>query len=666
MAAGRLLIPGWMPALDEDGNPIPNARVFFHLNKKTTLAAVFSDEAMTVPLVNPVPSNASGRFPAVWADDSVLYSASVDAPYGPAGIPFTYDNLSASMAADILVAGAAEAAADEAQQTLVEIQAAIDAASQAGGGEAAVAGAIAGQAAGETAAEAVIGTKQDTTFTSAPSILRGVTNKLTQDFHLFDIITSENDQAAIRTGASVTDWADALEDAFGRLLVSSQEEPGRVLELPAGRLLFGRTLYKPYAAKLIGKGRAYTQLVSTNGTGHGLVVPAFDQGAYVGGIQISRNVVSDPGTYGLYMAHGTSDVVIDRVGVSLFANGIFGGSTDYGQLVQCRIDDCYGDGWVQQDTRATGTPDDPSNYDPAVQWHLYKPLVRWCQGVAYKIAASAGGRGIITGEWSDPGTFENGQSMLVLGAGSPAKGVYDIRLNGGFFGSDNIGCDIESYGKNNEFRFNLIERIGLDAYGPRFNPDGTSRARIAAGGESSGRGFRAGASNSTIKLDASFDDTAGYSVIQACDMVLDIRAKNPGVSKDEAVAVKHFAGKMTGQVATVGAAVAVNFASDAAHLVRVSGSVTGAATPTSVVTTPAGERAALKVAGVSLLDGKDTGFVAMTGTARKTTFPTYGGGTASATYDQAQVQGIMDALTAVAERVKAHDDAFLDKKIPSA
>lgn len=157
MAAGRLLIPGWMPALDEDGNPIPNARVFFYLNKTTTLAAVFSDEAMTVPLVNPVPSNASGRFPAIWADDSVLYSASVDAPYGPAGIPFTYDNLSASMAADILVAGAAEAAADEAQQTLLDIQAAIDAAMQTGGGDAAVAGAIAGQA----AASAVVATKAD-------------------------------------------------------------------------------------------------------------------------------------------------------------------------------------------------------------------------------------------------------------------------------------------------------------------------------------------------------------------------------------------------------------------------------------------------------------------------------------------------------------------------
>lgn len=155
MAAGRLLLPSWMPALDSDGNPIPNAKVYFYDNLTTTLAPVYADEALTTPLANPVEANASGRFPAVWADDAVLYSASVEAPYGPAGVPFTYDNLSASMAADILLAGAAEAAADEAQQALDDINAAIQAAQDADG-VAAVAGAIAGQAAGQAAAEAVV------------------------------------------------------------------------------------------------------------------------------------------------------------------------------------------------------------------------------------------------------------------------------------------------------------------------------------------------------------------------------------------------------------------------------------------------------------------------------------------------------------------------------
>lgn len=161
MAAGRLLLPSLMPALDSDGSPIPNAKVFFYNNLTTTLAPVYADEALTTPLANPVEANASGRFPAVWADDTVLYSASVEAPYGPAGVPFTYDNLSASMAADILVAGAAEAAADEAAQSLADIEAAIQAAQDADG-SAAVAGAIAGQAAGQAAANAVVANKADT------------------------------------------------------------------------------------------------------------------------------------------------------------------------------------------------------------------------------------------------------------------------------------------------------------------------------------------------------------------------------------------------------------------------------------------------------------------------------------------------------------------------
>lgn len=120
MAAGRLLLPSWMPALDSDGNPIPNAKVFFYANLTTLLAPVFSDEALTTPLANPVEANASGRFPAIWADDSTLYSASVEAPYGPAGVPFTYDNLSVSIGADILIAGAAEAAANEAEASAAE------------------------------------------------------------------------------------------------------------------------------------------------------------------------------------------------------------------------------------------------------------------------------------------------------------------------------------------------------------------------------------------------------------------------------------------------------------------------------------------------------------------------------------------------------------------
>lgn len=150
MAAGRLLLPGWMPAVDSNGDPIPNAKVYFYFNKTSTLAPVYSDESLTVRIANPVEANATGRFPAVWADGEVLYSASVEAPYGPAGVPFTYDNLSASLAAEIILTETAETAANDAETAYQNILDAIQAAQDADG-VASLAGAIAGQAAANAA-----------------------------------------------------------------------------------------------------------------------------------------------------------------------------------------------------------------------------------------------------------------------------------------------------------------------------------------------------------------------------------------------------------------------------------------------------------------------------------------------------------------------------------
>lgn len=122
MAAGRLVLPQWMPAVDSDGIPLPNAEAFFYQNKTTTLATIYADEDLTTPLPNPVAANSSGRFPAIWADDGALYSATVTADYIPQGTPFTFDDLMPSQAADAVIAAQAEAAA---------AQAAIDAAAAA-------------------------------------------------------------------------------------------------------------------------------------------------------------------------------------------------------------------------------------------------------------------------------------------------------------------------------------------------------------------------------------------------------------------------------------------------------------------------------------------------------------------------------------------------------
>lgn len=96
MAAGRLVVPGWTPAVNVNGVPIPNAQMFFYLNRTTTLATVYADEALTAPLANPILANSAGQWPPVWADDANLFSVAIDAPYGPPGVPFTFDDLGPS------------------------------------------------------------------------------------------------------------------------------------------------------------------------------------------------------------------------------------------------------------------------------------------------------------------------------------------------------------------------------------------------------------------------------------------------------------------------------------------------------------------------------------------------------------------------------------------
>lgn len=116
MAAGRLIVPGWARALDSDGDPIAAAISLFDTGT-SDLASVYTSSALNVPLANPVLSNAAGRFPAIWADDTAEYDWSVVAPYGPPGSPFTGTGLTTATAADVLAADAAEAAAEEAAES---------------------------------------------------------------------------------------------------------------------------------------------------------------------------------------------------------------------------------------------------------------------------------------------------------------------------------------------------------------------------------------------------------------------------------------------------------------------------------------------------------------------------------------------------------------------
>lgn len=78
MAAGRVIIEGYMPALDTSAKPLSGAKIYFYLNGTTTLTTVYADEDLTTPLTNPVVANSAGQFASIFADASLQFSVKVE------------------------------------------------------------------------------------------------------------------------------------------------------------------------------------------------------------------------------------------------------------------------------------------------------------------------------------------------------------------------------------------------------------------------------------------------------------------------------------------------------------------------------------------------------------------------------------------------------------
>jgi len=77
MAGRRILLPYRNPVIDENGLPVGNARAAFYVKDTNTLATVYSDQALTVPLANPVIANGSGVLPSIWADEDSEFDFAV-------------------------------------------------------------------------------------------------------------------------------------------------------------------------------------------------------------------------------------------------------------------------------------------------------------------------------------------------------------------------------------------------------------------------------------------------------------------------------------------------------------------------------------------------------------------------------------------------------------
>lgn len=77
MAGKRIVIGGYMPALDLNGYPVAGAKLRFYTNLTTTLATVYTSAALTVAHPNPVIADAAGQFPSIFADEATAFSVEI-------------------------------------------------------------------------------------------------------------------------------------------------------------------------------------------------------------------------------------------------------------------------------------------------------------------------------------------------------------------------------------------------------------------------------------------------------------------------------------------------------------------------------------------------------------------------------------------------------------
>jgi len=82
----------FIPAFSSNGAPVPGAKLYFYLTGTTTKTPIYTTDAMTTELTNPVEADASGMFPNIYLDDAVIYRVeqtdSDDVPLGDAIDPY--------------------------------------------------------------------------------------------------------------------------------------------------------------------------------------------------------------------------------------------------------------------------------------------------------------------------------------------------------------------------------------------------------------------------------------------------------------------------------------------------------------------------------------------------------------------------------------------------
>lgn len=256
MAAGRLIFPGLMPIIDASGDRVAGAKAYFYANLTETLALVYTDATLTVPLSNPVVADGVGVWPAMWADTSILFSVAITDATG-APIPSgTWDSVSAAIDATLASADLADIARAAAVVAETGAQTAQGAAEASEGQAAAYAAAISGAPFNATSATpTTIGTGSKTIFLTQLGKLFSVgqtivdaetsnaaVNAMTGTITAFDPTTGEmtfNVPAGGAIGAGThADWTISLSSSGGVQSVAGLTGP---VSAPALKAALGVT-----------------------------------------------------------------------------------------------------------------------------------------------------------------------------------------------------------------------------------------------------------------------------------------------------------------------------------------------------------------------------------------------------------------------------------------
>ena len=233
---------------------------------------------------------------------------------------------------------------------------------------------------------------------------------------------------------------------------------------------------------IIGDGHGQGEIVSKSATASIITLASGVAKYKLAGFSVRKSVTPTAG-FGINFLGSTDLSEVSDVSISACHTGLRTSTTDQSRLSRLKVTKCIQDGWFQTNE---------TNYGPA-QWEVSDILLTQNGRDGVRVQAQAGpsngsgAKGLILGTWNSLKTFANSScGVQILGSAGGFGGVYDMRLNNPFIGSDAIaGIRIDGYGGKHVVVGGFIERCGLDPTGPSYStaPSNNANGMVVAGNE---------------------------------------------------------------------------------------------------------------------------------------------------------------------------------------